>query len=336
MRTIPEQIILRSISKTATPVELKILNAWLKEAPGNIACYSQMEEIWYSKEKITQEEIRAGWQRLAAGLKNSPRKEDGIKNYARRSRLHTWGRYAAAVFIGVLISSALWVIYQNRGQTGHDSGLMVRNVVYNRTGVQQIILPDSSKVWINEDSKLTYPDVFPEGKRVVSLEGKAFFDVSKEPEKPFVVCLSSLDVRVTGTEFYIESSKRETFVTLISGGVNLATKNKRDNSFSLEPGQTGTLNNLSGEVEISSADIGYYVAWKDGVYRFNNESLGTIIGMIEKRYGYRINAPASLKDKKFTGRISVDDPIENILQTINKSYSIRYKVTGNKVEIREK
>lgn len=335
MQTIPDQIIIRSLSKTANAEELKTLNSWLKESPENLAPYAQMEEIWYSKENISTGKIHVGWQQLMTNL-NHPHKGEFKNKYSKKNLIPYWTRYAAAVFVGVLISSGLWVFNQKSVLSDQETSLFIQNVVYNRTGVQQVVLPDNSIVWINENSKLTYPNEFSENKRIVALEGKAFFDISKNPDKPFVVSLENLDVKVTGTEFYVESSSYETSVALISGGVNLVTKTNNDNSFNLKPGQIGTLDNLSGDLKINPIDTDYYVIWKDGVYRFNNEPLSKIIEMIEKRHNYIITAPNSLKNKKFTGRISTDDSIESILRIINKSYSINYKISGNKIEIRER
>lgn len=335
MQTIPDQIIIRSFSKTANAEELKALNSWLKESPENLAHYAQMEEIWCSKEKITAEKIHIGWQELTVNLNNQPHKGELKNKHPRKAHFIYWARYAAAVFIGILISSTVWIITQKQTRPNIETVSLTQNIVYNHTGVQEIILPDSSKVWINENSKLTYPNDFSEGDRVVLLEGKAFFDISKNPEKPFVVSLKNLDVKVTGTEFFVESSSNETSVALISGGVNLVTKTNNDNSFNLKPGQIGTLDNLSGNLKIASVDTDYYVIWKDGVYRFNNEPLSKIIEMIEKRHNYIITVPNSLKNKKFTGRISTDDSIESILRIINKSFSINYKISGNRIDIRE-
>lgn len=334
MRMIAEEIIIRSIQKTSTPEELDILNKWMKEDEKNAACYFQLEEIWNSRKNISEETIHNGWQTLAEQITLRPQKEHSLNSSAKKQKI-VWLRYAAAVFIGILITSAVWMIFYDAPKKLQPQ-MFVQNVVYNNAGVHPVVLPDNSEVWLNENSKIIYPEAFAEKNRVVALEGKAYFDIQKDSEKPFIVQIGNVEIEVTGTEFFVESApEEESTVTLISGKVNLNYKDKDGRSFStsLTPGEQAHINSLNGSVAIENIDTDYYIAWKDGTYRFTDEPLEKITPLLAKRFDLDIHVVLSLRNKRFTGRVVPGEDIEDILKSIRKSYPIKYQISGKKVNI---
>lgn len=336
MSIIPDEIIIRSLQQTASAEDVEILNHWLKEDRKNVAYYFQLEEIWSSKEKVSEEAIHENWKRLSIDIEALSNKEmHPIQS--RQSTGLNWLRYIAAVFIGICIASVIWMNMPSRQYT-QEPEVIVQNTVYNLTGVKSVLLPDSSEVWLNENTQITYPEKFSSNLRKVVLDGKAFFDIRKNQEKPFIVRTGITDVEVTGTAFLVESAQNEeTLVTLISGGVNLIHKDKdgKEEKTALIPGQQATINKSSGAIYITHVDTYYYIAWKDGIYRFNDEPLDKIIGSLAKRFDLNIQIASSLKNKRFTGRVTFEDNILDFLSTISKSYPIKYKITGNTIQIHE-
>lgn len=331
MTPIPKEIIIRSIQRTATEEELSILNRWLKADITNRTCYFQLEEIWSSGKSLSEESIHQGWQMLAKQIEKQPQQH----TVPRIKQKIVWWRYVAAVFIGVLIASAIWFAVPTRDLLSHS---IVQNVVYNKSGVQSVVLPDQSEVWLNENSRLTYPEVFVKKKRLVALEGKGYFDIRSSKEKPFVVQIGEVTIEVTGTEFFVESVFDETSsVTLISGKVNLNYEDSNGNLVStpLVPGQQAHINSVVGTVEIENVDTDYYIAWKDGTYRFTDERLEKIAAMLAQHYGLEIRVSPSLKDKRFTGRVMSGDSVEEVLKSIGKSYPVRYRISDKLVRIIE-
>ena len=334
MPTIADEIIIRSIQKSATPEELEILNQWLKEDDKNIRLYFQLDEIWNSGRNISEESIHQGWQMLVGQIDARSLKAHPIALSAKKRKL-VWLRYAAAVFIGVLVASGVWLALPTSDASQHG---VVQNVVYNKSGVQSIILPDQSEVWLNENSRLTYPETFSDKKRLVALEGKGYFDIRSNKERPFVVQMGTTEIEVTGTEFFVESVSDETSsVTLISGKVNLNYQDSSGKKIStpLLPGQQAQINNLDGNVEVENVDADYYTAWKDGTYRFTDERLEKIAAMLAQHYGMKIHVASTLKDKRFTGRVTPDESVEEVLKSIGKSYPVKYRIIGKRINITE-
>ncbi|WP_352423749.1 FecR domain-containing protein [Proteiniphilum sp.] len=338
MLPIAEEIIIRSIQKIASPEEQAILNKWLREGKENVAYYCQLEEIWNSRKKIPEEAVENAWQILTGEIAARPQKERRIVPVKKRKIV--WLRYAAAVFIGVLLASSVWMIFSDISKESQQH-ILVQNVVYNKTGVQSVVLPDNSEVWINEDTRITYPERFPKGKRVVSLEGKAYFDIRKDPETPFIVQIGSAEIEVTGTEFFVESTqiqKGKSVVTLISGTVNLHYKDIEGKELSapLVSGEQACINQINGSLEIENVDTHYYMAWKDGTYRFTDEPLERIVPLLAKRFDLDIQIPESLRNKRFTGRVIPGENVEDVLKSIGKSYPIKYRISGRNVYVDEK
>lgn len=326
---IPEGIIIRSIQRTASEEELNVLRKWLLEDKRNRTFYFQLEEVWDTGRNISQDSIRQGWQMLAEQIKSQH--QQPLISKDKKSIL--WWRYAAAVFIGVLIASAIWFVVPAKDSLRNS---IVQNVVYNKTGVQSIVLPDQSEVWLNDNSQLTYLDTFTKEKRLVTLEGKAYFDIRSDRTKPFVVQIGEVAIEVTGTEFFVETeSKEASIVTLISGEVNLNyhDSNGRLVSSPLAPGQQAHLNSMFGTLKIENVNTDYYIAWKDGTYQFTEERLEKIAALLAQHYDMEIYVASTLKDKRFTGRVISGERVEDVLQSFGKSYPINYHIIDKKISI---
>jgi ferric-dicitrate binding protein FerR (iron transport regulator) len=241
MSSIPENIILKSLQDTITEEEVKIQNKWLKEKKKNVEYYCQLDEIWNSNKRISEETVLFGWNKLLMDIEAySPKKQIVINSPQKRSLL--WVRYIAAVFVGGLISSVIWLDYSRFEDEIQENKVLVQNVIYNNKGVQFLEFPDGSRTWINGFGKLSYPDCFDHQQRVVLLEGKAYFDVKKDIEWPFIVRSNNVDVEVTGTELFVDfTSENLLKVILITGSVNVHYKNEGGKEIisSLIPGQQG-------------------------------------------------------------------------------------------------
>ena len=336
MISVTEEIIVRSIRKVATPEEQGILNKWLREEEKNIAYYCQLEEIWNSGESLPEKAIYNSWQMLAREIDMRPKEIQSFIIPVKK-RKNGWLRYVAAIFTGVLLASVAWMTLSDILKEPREH-ISVQNVLYNKTGVQLVVLPDSSQVWMNEDTRITYPEEFTGEKRLVVLEGKAYFDIRKNAEIPFVVQIGDVEIEVTGTEFFVESAlEEESCITLILGAVSLHYKNRKGKNLSmpLAPGEQARINRLNGRVEIENIDTGYYIAWKDGIYRFTNEPLEKIVSLLAKRFDLDIYIAPSLKNKRFTGRVIQGEDIEDVLNSIGKSYPIKYRITGERINIIE-
>ena len=333
MRAISEEIIVRAIQKNASSEEMDILNSWMNEDKKNVAFFFQLEEIWESKNYISKADIDNGWEMITKQIESLPRKKK-YYTYTQKISLPVWIRYIAAIFVGSLITTALWLNASNNKKQ-INTEVVVQNAIYNQFGVHHITLPDNSEVWLNDESEITYLENF-DNNRKVELKGKAFFDIKNYNNSPFIVQIGSSEIEVLGTEFFVESSTNEKqTVTLISGSISLHYYDKEGSksSASLLPGDQAVINNINTTIKLECINTNYYVAFKDGTYRFTDEPLDKIADILAKHFDLKIHIEPSIANKRFTGRVMQNQSIENVLISFSNSYPVKYKIEENNIYI---
>ncbi|CAM4160563.1 FecR family protein [Pedobacter westerhofensis] len=195
-----------------------------------------------------------------------------------------------------------------------------------RGGQYQLVLADGTKVWLNAASVLKYPAQFTGNERRVELKGEAYFEVHKNPAAPFIVHTSGQEVRVLGTHFNIKAYSDETLVktSLLQGRVDISSGGK---TTSLLPGFEAI--STQGSTRVMEADVQQSIAWKKGLFQFNNATIEEVMHQISRWYDADIvitKKPLPLR--QFTGTISRQEPINEILAML--SY------TGVKFSVRDK
>ena len=210
--------------------EIIEVNAWMKESEENARQLFRMEEIYH----LGKFDRYADEQRIAHAEKLLYKKLDEAKGkQAKLLRMHRWMRYAAVIAVILLMGGgAGYWFYHN----GADQQLMV--AVANEGIVKEVVLPDGTRVWLNNLATLKYPREFSEKERNVYLEGEAYFEVTKNRHKPFTVQSDAMRVRVLGTTFNFKSDKncRVAEATLIEGEIEVKG-NKEEGQIILAPGQ---------------------------------------------------------------------------------------------------
>ena len=214
-----------------------------------------------------------------------------------------------------------------------------QNVVYNVLSVPQcaeyhVVLADGTKVWLNADSELKYPVSFSGETRQVFVRGEAYFEVAKDSLHPFVVKNGKVDIRVLGTSFNIRAYQDSSiYTTLVSGSVKVCCK---DNHLFLKPGQQCEVSEVAGKMTINEPDLDVVLAWKNGDFIFKNAPLTTIMEEIQRYYGVRVEyTQESLKDRKFYLYIERSKQLEEVLQKLTWTGSVKYRLEGQKVILYE-
>jgi ferric-dicitrate binding protein FerR (iron transport regulator) len=336
MLNISEHIIIRSLQKTASMEEEKRLNDWLREDREHVARFVGLKEIWNARRRMTDEEVSRCWDELCRRIGDGRQEDTPAVLPGRRKRLAPVRmRYAAAALAGILISSAVWLGVK----PSRETRILVNNVIYNHNGVQKVELPDRSVVWLNENSRLSYPDHFEGDMRAVSFDGKAFFEIAKDSSRPFTVQSGDIRIEVAGTSFFVRSDmENHTVVTLVTGEVNIRRTDESGNMASftrLAPGQQADFNRQTDEIAVNTINTAFYTAWKDGSYRFTNETLENIVRQLEYRFRIEIQLSPKLADRRFTGRILPEHHIRDVLEILRESHPVTCRIMGTTVYIHE-
>lgn len=206
-----------------------------------------------------------------------------------------------------------------------------------RGGEYRLTLSDGTKVWINSESVLSFPNMFLEKERLVAVEGEAYFEVAENPDRPFIVETGGIKITVTGTEFnvmsYPERANIET--TLVRGAVTISDGRS---SVDLRPDMQAVYNKSEGMLIAREVDVSGYIVWKQGLFEFNNQSLEEIAVQLARWYDVEfVFEEENLKKRCFTGAVKKTYSLEFMLDRIRDSFSeVDYRVEGKKVFIRKK
>ena len=199
-----------------------------------------------------------------------------------------------------------------------------------------IVLSDGTKVWLNAGSQLVYPAVFLKDTREVSLVGEAFFDVVKNPGKPFVVNSSDVKIRVLGTRFDISAYPEDKIIQTVleEGKIDLKyTGNgifKRDYVVEMEPNQMVEFDKVSRETNSSTVNVTKYISWKEGMLEFDKVALIKAMKQVERFYNVRIffDDP-SIGAYKLSGKLDLKDEPEKVLNVIKLTVPIDWQRKSN-------
>ncbi len=210
-------------------------------------------------------------------------------------------------------------------------------IIIPKAGEYSFMLADGTKVWVNSDTKLRYPVKFLGDKRVVYLEGEAYFEVRKNENKPFIVrTFAGVDVEVLGTRFNVEAYKDSEKIktTLIAGKVDVS---KGEKSHILTPNQQLVFNMQSNTMVKKEVDAYMFVAWKDGKFLFENEKLETIMMKLSRWYNVEVfYMNQDVKDFHFTGDMERYEDISTILKLIEESTDIKFRIKEKTIIISNK
>ena len=186
-----------------------------------------------------------------------------------------------------------------------------------------LILSDNTNLWLNANTTFRYPTEFAKDNRTVFLDGEAFFEVTENEKKPFIVKTGQGDIHVTGTTFNVEAySKFNSFETsLFEGGVDIYINNTKLKS--LKTNEIGTLGN--NQLFISSITNTDSYLWKEGLIAFNNKNLEEIFHDLEKYFNVVILINTSnLPKHTYTGKFRQSDGVNHALRVLQSSINFTY------------
>lgn len=186
---------------------------------------------------------------------------------------------------GTLVKADSAGIIYRSDTTGRDT--TVWNTMETLTGMEYTLaLADGSRVYMNAETRITFPVDFRGVERRVRLEGEAYFEVAKDASKPFVVETGDVEVRVLGTEFNVRAYKgeREVAATLVEGRVAVSDSVTHR---VIAPGEQAVCGRDGGGIEVRKVDVSLYTAWKSGKFVFRNETLGDVMAYLSRWYGFR-------------------------------------------------
>lgn len=239
------------------------------------------------------------------------------------------GKLAQEGHIGVTKTKDGQLVYSARNGGPHGEDVASLNVItIPRGGTYNLVLSDGTRIWLNSGSSLTFPSSFTESERRVKLSGEAYFEVAHNG-KPFKVITATQTVKVLGTHFNIEAYQDEEAVktTLLEGSVQVTNKNEK---ILLAPGQM-SVNRETEHFQVKKANITEVMAWKDGLFIFDNESIAEVMRKAARWYDVEVHFQDKVDQKRLFGTVSRYKNIEELLDNIALAGKIKYKIEGRRI-----
>ena len=233
------------------------------------------------------------------------------------------------------------IIKLDDGQLAYNAAAGSSEVLYNtiatpRGGQYQVVLPDGTKVWLNAASSLRFPSTFSGKERIVELTGEGYFEVAKNAAMPFQVKTGEMQVEVLGTHFNVKaySDEESLNTTLLEGSVKVVSKAKA--GVLLKPGQQATLKDKETAFGLSDVDVNHEVAWKDGLFDFDNDNIHDIMRQLSRWYDVEVSYAGQKLQNHYTGSIRREVKISKVLEMLELAGGVQFSIDGKKVVVKGK
>jgi transmembrane sensor len=331
---------------------------WINASRENRLFFNRLKEICQHQEELTAlsaENRKRDWENVVRSCKNEHLEISGrFKNSFTKRWIQ---RTAAAVVLFIFSALGYFAGYKQMNIPFIADELHFHEIMVPSGEKSKLILSDGTVMWINAGSKVKFPNTFNTSTRDIWLDGEAYFEVTKDEHRPFLVHTSEVDVKVYGTKFNLKAYNEEDLfeATLIEGLVSLQTQNIINNAkeeIFLEPNHKAIYlkkksRHISNEITqviseplkprkiiISNpVQVESSISWREGKLEFNEETFENMIPKLERRYGVIIQMEdKELPDVRYSGVLK-NISIEQALKAIQMTTDFTYEIHENKVNI---
>lgn len=308
METIDNLIALR-LSNQINEEQNTILNEWLNQSDENKKYFHDVERVWNLTDidSTFNPDVNAAWNKIKAELK--------LSQEAKVVSINKPGFKLYRVAAAVVVLLGLGIFLYNSVKSPE----MVQYAT-NENETKELTLPDNSKVILNANSSISYPEKFDGDVRNVELKGEAFFEVTKNKEKPFIINTYDTYTKVLGTSFNVKalSENENVTVSVATGKVEVGFLSN-DLKVQLTPGNTAIIDVKNIGIQKVENSVENITAWKTGVLTFDDQLLSVLINDIELLYNVNIEADSKILDCHFTGTFNKPELTEilNVLELSN-------------------
>lgn len=319
-------LIEKYLDGNASTAEVRELCEWIKN---NDSLDRWIMQAIERSDSHLDEEV---YERLYTRIKENI--ESREKKSHRRFSFVPMLRWAAVVCLPIIAALAVY-------ELGLDSKVDTLPLVVTAESGERakVQLPDGTKVNINSASQISYPHDFNGEKRIVELDGEAYFEVTPDKERPFVVKAAGLEITVLGTAFDVCAYKddNEVSVVLLTGKVDVASESDR---YVMQPDEKLVYDRNTGTMQVGKVCSKEYVEWTDGTdgnLRFENESLENIVKVLSRVYNVKIVFDSAFPEGQyfFTGSIG-SGGITNALDILSMTSSLHYEVRDSVIVLHKK
>ncbi len=321
-----EELIIKYLQGQCTPEEEDLFLKWLQESSENKKFFYEQKALLNYPKVIyfgTDEQLSQAAARFHSNVRLSE----------SRRKKHVYLRLARYAAVLLFLLAVPVILYKGK-YFSSDPKLITVSIAQTDSS-KFVSLSDGSRVWLNSNSSLTYPETFSKSERNVQLAGEAYFEVAHDSLDPFRVQTHNIQIEVLGTAFNVRSysSEKNTETILVEGKVVI--QNMQGNNLAmLAPGQMAEYDKTGEYLAVKAVDPTGFTAWRHGLIVFTNATLDEITGKLSELYQvhFVIN---DLKAQHISYNFSFrkGQSIDKVLEMLSFIAPIKYKVQGKEIFI---
>lgn len=324
MKDEPSELIIKYLQGQLDEQGVDDFYAWVNENAENKKVFFETKAIYdacYSNRM--QNDIDKSWSRLLNKKK--------MYSPQRKSKWLLLGRYAAVSFITVCFTSLLLTLHKD------EDKIATRYIGGDGLDADMVELPDGTRICLGSKTIFYYGNDYGKKQRTVYLEGEAYFEVAKQKDKPFIVKTKEQAIEALGTKFNVTAYASDSLLTttLLEGAVRLTTEHILQQTV-LKPNQQFVYSRNTHTAYVRNVDAQQFTSWTTGYYYFPEQSLAAILYRLGHVYGVQFTVTSEILNKRtFTGTFYRGQSIKDIMEIINLSIPIKYKIDDHLITISE-
>lgn len=325
------ELLHRLMAGSTTEEENRQLMEWFRHCVSKEEFFMLFDTAWQESPNEMPRDVQERMYRRLNQELDEEKKQTRVVALRPRFSWKVWQRVAVACII-IVLSLINYNMNDKRIQ------LSTQNFTVSAEKGQRafVTLPDSTKVWLNSDTKISYPADYGMEERNVSLEGEAYFEVAKNPEKRFIVKTKGMQVEALGTSFNINAYRDDDKIiaSLFSGSVRVSYD---DHMAILKPHESVKVDLLTHSFsQYKDENMQDIALWRQNEIMFDGESLEEITRIMNRLYNTTIYIEdESLKKECYIGTIR-NNSLENFIDIINLTTPVIYENKGDTVFLKKR
>ncbi|NQX41373.1 ferric-dicitrate binding protein FerR, regulates iron transport through sigma-19 [Pedobacter steynii] len=322
------KLVIAHLSDETQEPTATMVREWLTKDPLHQQQLDQARWIWLATAEMpADEEWKESFKGISEAISELPQT-------AVKKKIFPWLAIAAVV-TGLAIFIAFYQ-YRTISPAVQKESIVWLTKKAEAGKVLAIVLPDSSEIWLNSGSSLSFPKNMKASlTRTVRLNGEAFFKVRRDPAHPFIVQSQQIRTTVLGTSFNVNAwPERKTEVTVMTGKVAVSKEGKGTALLYLLPNQKAVYSQLKNQLSMEHvAETGEANAWIDGRMIFNQMPLESVFEIMERKYKVNIRTSHLFKGCKLTAKFG-NISLAEVMATLEITLGIQYTIKGQTVFIK--
>jgi ferric-dicitrate binding protein FerR (iron transport regulator) len=320
-KTMDEIKLVKYLSGELNDVENKEVELWL-ESPENKTEFEKVIQLWDATANLKDSELfhaDKNWNSLKELMKTHDKK-------GNRERNLIIIKYAVAASFLVILGLASFFYFQ-----GNKAGKLIQHIAANSKLEKPVTLPDGTIVHLNRNTSLTYSKDFNGKERIVTLIGEAFFDVTKNPSKPFIIKTATTEIKVVGTSFNVMAYNQSdsVLVSVQTGIVEMYPKSDKSSKIRLAVGSEGTFVKSNKKLASTRSFDSNIMAWRTNQLKFRDANMEYVSKALSHTFGKEFQFESgNFKNCRLTANFN-NQSLDVILKVIQETFGVKCSNRGD-------